>query len=102
MFPLGIAYFVAVVVAFAVGGALIWTIVGPLILIPLLFLTRWVGDGEAWSVRHLSNVELRRPPTAIDLKQSPRGQIWTRLIDPAPGRESSTSSRSSPLASRHS
>jgi len=83
MFPLGIAYFVVVVTMFAVGGALIWTVVGPLVLIPLLFITRWAGDGEAWAVRHLVKIELRRPPTAIDLKQSPRSQIWTRLIDPS-------------------
>ena len=83
MFPLGLGYFVALVVAFAVGGALIWTIVGPLILIPMLFLTRWAGDIEAWLVRRVAKVSLRRPPTAIDLKQSPREQIWTRLIDPS-------------------
>jgi len=83
MFPLGIAYFVTLTVAFSVGGALIWTIVGPLILIPTLFLTRWAGDGEAWTVRHLANIELRRPPTAIDLNEGRLRQIWTRLIDPS-------------------
>lgn len=83
MFPLGIAYFVALVVAFAVGGALIWTIVGPLVLIPTLFLTRWAGDAEAWCVRQFGGIKLRRPPTAIDLKQSPYRQVWTRLIDPS-------------------
>ncbi len=38
MFPLGIIYFVSLVTAFAVGGALIWTIVGPVVLLATLYL----------------------------------------------------------------
>ena len=83
MFPLGLGYFIALVVAFAVGGALIWTIVGPLVLIPTLFLSRWAGDIEAWLVRRVSSIELRRPPTTLERGLSPRAQIWTRLIDPS-------------------
>jgi DNA-binding CsgD family transcriptional regulator len=82
MFPLGIAYFVALVVAFAVGGALIWTIVGPVVLLATLYLSRWAGDIEAWLVRHIAQLELRRPPTAIERGLSFRSQVWTRLIDP--------------------
>jgi hypothetical protein len=82
MFPLGIAYFVSLVVAFAVGGALIWTIVGPVILLATLYLTRWPGDIEAWLVRRVALIELRRPPTAIERGLSFRTQVWTRLIDP--------------------
>ena len=81
MFPLGLAYFVGLVVALSVGGALIWTIVGPLVLIPTLYLTRWAGDAEAWITRKVALIELRRPPTAIELGQSFRSQLWTRLID---------------------
>jgi DNA-binding CsgD family transcriptional regulator len=83
MFPLGTAYFVVLVTALALGGSLIWTIVGPLVLIPTLFLTRWAGDGEAWAVRHVAQIELRRPPTAIEHGQSARSQVWTRIIDPS-------------------
>ena len=83
MFPLGLGYFIALVVTFSLGGALIWTIVGPLVLIPTLFLTRWAGDIEAWLVRHVSRIELRRPPTTLERGLSPRTQIWTRLIDPS-------------------
>ena len=83
MFPLGLGYFIALVVTFAVGGALIWTIVGPLVLIPMLFLTRWAGDIEAWLVRRVSGIELRRPPTTLERGLSARSQIWTRLIDPS-------------------
>ncbi len=82
MFPVGIAYFVGLVVSFAVGGALIWTIVGPVVLLAALFLTRWAGDIEAWMVRHVTPIELRRPPTAIERGESFRSQVWTRLIDP--------------------
>ncbi len=81
MFPLGIAYFVALVVMLSIGGSLIWTLVGPIVLIAALFLTRWAGDAEAWTIRRVSQIELRRPPTAIDLSQSLRAQLWTRLID---------------------
>jgi len=83
MFPLGIAYFVALVTALSVGGAMIWTIVGPLILIPTLFFTRWAGDAEAWAIRRVCQIELRRPPTAIERGQSARSQVWTRIIDPS-------------------
>ncbi|MCH9058560.1 MAG: sensor domain-containing protein [Planctomycetes bacterium] len=82
MFPLGIIYFVSLVTAFAVGGALIWTIVGPVILLATLYLSRWAGDIEAWLVRHVTPLELRRPPTAIERGLSFRSQVWTRLIDP--------------------
>ena len=81
MFPMGLAYFVGLVVALSVGGALIWTIVGALVLIPTLYLTRWAGDIEAWKVRHVNQVELRRPPTTIEAGQSFQSQLWTRLID---------------------
>ena len=81
MFPLGLAYFIGLVVALSIGGALIWTIVGPLVLIPTLYLTRWAGDAEAWVIRRVAQIELRRPPTAIELGQSFRSQLWTRLID---------------------
>jgi DNA-binding CsgD family transcriptional regulator len=83
MFPLGIGYFTALVTALSIGGALIWTIVGPLVLIPTLFLTRWAGDAEAWAVRRVAQVELSRPPTAIERGQSARSQVWTRIIDPS-------------------
>ena len=82
MFPLGIAYFVGLVVGLTVGGVMIWTIVGPVLLIVTLFLSRWAGDAEAWVVRKVAQIELRRPPTAIEAGQSARSQIWTRLIDP--------------------
>ncbi len=81
MFPLGLAYFIGLIIAVSVGGALIWTIIGPIVLIPTLYLTRWVGDAEAWVIRRVAQIELRRPPTAIELGQSFRSQLWTRLID---------------------
>ncbi len=82
MFPLGLAYFVSLVVSLTVGVTLVWTIIGPVLLIAALFLTRWAGDAEAWLVRNLARIELRRPPSALETGQSARSQIWTRIIDP--------------------
>ncbi len=82
MFPLGLGYFIALIVSFSIGLSMIWTIVGPLILIPVLFLVGWVCDAEAWMVRQTARIELRRPPTAIERGQSARSQVWTRVIDP--------------------
>lgn len=81
MFPLGIAYFTGLVVMLTIGGAMIWTFVGPVALIAALYLSRWSGDAEAWLVRHVTQIQFRRPPTAIDIRQSFRAQLWTRLID---------------------
>ena len=60
---------------------MIWTIVGPVVLIVALYFSRWSGDAEAWLVRHVTQVQLRRPPTAIEMGQSFRSQLYTRLID---------------------
>ena len=43
MFPLGIAYFVFFVTTIAVGGSLIWTFPGPVILLATMFVSRWLG-----------------------------------------------------------
>ena len=53
MFPIGIAYFVGLIVTLTIGGALIWTLVGPVVLIVALYFSRWAGDVEAWLVRHV-------------------------------------------------
>ena len=81
IFPMGIAYFVGLVVTLTIGGVMIWTIVGPVVLIVALYFTRWAGDVEAWLIRHVTQIELRRPPTAIEMGQSFRSQLYTRLID---------------------
>ena len=52
----------------------------PLLLLTM-YLTRWAGDGEAWTARHLYGIALRRPPTTIE-RGSYRSQVWARLIDP--------------------
>lgn len=83
MFPLGIASFVFLVVTLAVGGSLILTLIGPIVLLLGLYISRWFGDLEAWRVRHVAGIELRRPPTGIERGQSFRQQVKTRLIDPS-------------------
>jgi DNA-binding CsgD family transcriptional regulator len=82
MFPLGLAYFVTLVVAFSIGGAMIWTIVGPVVLILALFFVRLAGDLEAWLVQRVTLIQLRRPPTRLETGLSAREQVTTRLIDP--------------------
>ena len=63
MFPLGIGYFVFLVVSLALGGAMIWTIVGPVVLLACLFISRWLGDLEAVSTGYVNGVSIRRPPS---------------------------------------
>lgn len=82
MFPLGVAYFVVFVTLFAVGFSLIWTFVGPAVLLVALYATRWLGDVEAWMTRRVGGIELRRPPTAIERGLSFRTQVKTQLVDP--------------------
>ena len=43
MFPMGIAYFVGLVVTLSVGGAMVRRIVAPVVLIAALYLSRWSG-----------------------------------------------------------
>jgi hypothetical protein len=81
MFPIGIAYFVGLIVMLTIGVVMIRTIIGPLVLIPALFLSRWAGDLEAWLVCQVTLIQFQRPPTVIDSAQSFRSQLWTRLID---------------------
>ena len=83
MFPLGLAYFVSLVVAAAVGGSLIWTFVGPVILILAMFLSRWAGDLEAFLVHKIAKLDFRRPPTRLEPGLTWRQQLTTRLIDPS-------------------
>lgn len=80
-FPLGLIYFVVLVTALAFGGAMIWTILGPPVLLAALYLSRWAGDGEAWLVRRVQGVSLRRPPTTIE-RGSYRAQVRDRVTDP--------------------
>jgi len=82
MFPLGVAYFVAFVTMFSLGFALIWTFIGPAVLLVALYATRWLGDTEAWTTRQVGGIELRRPPTAIERGLSFRTQVKTQLVDP--------------------
>ena len=82
MFPLGIGYFVFFVVTFAVGGSLIWTLVGPVILIAVLFISRWLGDLEAFTSGYVNGRAIRRPPSKLEGVSNFRSQIKVRLIDP--------------------
>jgi DNA-binding CsgD family transcriptional regulator len=82
MFPLGIAYFVFLIVGFAFGGSLVWTFPGAAILLATIFLSRYMGDIEAKAVAFVAGVEVRRPPWRIEGIEGWRGRLWARLIDP--------------------
>ncbi len=82
MLPLGIAYFVFFVVTIAVGGVLIWAFVGPVILLATLFISRWLGDLEAFTAAHVNDTTIRRPPSRLEGVSNFRSQIKVRLVDP--------------------
>ena len=82
MFPLGIAYFVLLVVTFSVGGSLIWTLVGPIILLAVLFVSRWIGDFEALMSGYANGSTVRRPPSRLEGVSNFRSQVKVRLVDP--------------------
>lgn len=82
MLPLGIGYFVFLVVSLALGGAMIWAVVGPIILLTCLFISRWLGDLEAVSTGYVNGVEIRRPPSKLDEVTNLRSQVHVRLVDP--------------------
>ena len=82
MFPLGIAYFVLLVVSFAVGGSLIWTLIGPVILLTVLFVSRWLGDLEALMAGYVNGTAIRRPPSRLEGVSNFRSQVKVRLVDP--------------------
>jgi DNA-binding CsgD family transcriptional regulator len=77
-----VTYAVTLLVLIVVGFALVWTWFGPALLLLALYLSRWAGDVEAWLVRRVARVELRRPPTAIERDQPFRSQVRQRLSDP--------------------
>ena len=82
MFPLGICYFVFLVVSLTLGVAMIWIIVGPVILLACLFITRWLGDLEAVSTGYVNGVAIRRPPSRLEGVSKLRSQVQVRLVDP--------------------
>ena len=83
MFPLGIAYFVFFVTAFAFGGALIWTFVGPPVLLIALFVSLYIGDLEALLVNLTTREGIKRPPKVVEGATTLRDKVWTRVIDPS-------------------
>jgi DNA-binding CsgD family transcriptional regulator len=82
MFPLGIAYFVFFVTTLSVGGSMIWTLVGPIVLIATLFVSRWLGDLEAYTAGYVNGSAIRRPPFRLEGVTGFRSQVKVRLVDP--------------------
>ncbi len=82
MFPLGLAYFVSLVTLLAVGGSLIWTFPGMLIVLATVFASRLVGDAESAVIGRLAEIEIKRPPWRTEDIEGWRSRVWARLIDP--------------------
>lgn len=82
-FPLGLVYFVALVIGLAVGGSLVWTIPGLALLLAVVAASRWGGDLEAMLARHLVGIEIRRPPTWYERDVPLREQARQVLTDPS-------------------
>ena len=66
MFPLGIGYFVFLVVSLTLGGVTIWTVIGPVVLLATLFISRWLGDLEALTAGYVNDARIRRPPSGLE------------------------------------
>ncbi len=82
-FPLGLAYFLSVVVIFSVGGSMAWSIPGLALVLVGVVASRWAGDLEAWLARHLVDIEIRRPPTWYERDVPKREQAKQVLTDPS-------------------
>ena len=82
MLPLGIGYFVFLAVSLTLGAAMIWSVVGPVVLLACLFISRWLGDLEAVSTGYVNGVAIRRPPSRLDGVTNLRSQVQVRLVDP--------------------
>ena len=61
-FPLGIGYIIFITITLALGGAMIWTAVGPVVLISARFISRWLGDLEALTTGYVNGTPIKRPP----------------------------------------
>ncbi len=83
MFPLGVGYFVFFVTAFAFGGSLVWTLIGPPVLLLTMAVSLLLGDLEAWLVRIATGSAIRRPPKLLEGVTSFRQKVWARAIDPS-------------------
>ena len=82
-FPLGLLYFVSLVVGLATGGSLIWTIPGLALTMLVVVAARWYGDLEAELARRLVGIEIRRPPTWYERDVPLREQAKQVLSDPS-------------------
>lgn len=80
-FPLGVAYVVTLTLGLAVGGALVWTLVGPVVLVALLYLAGWAADMEAWLVRAVARVEAPRGSPGSPAGESWRSRLRARLSE---------------------
>jgi DNA-binding CsgD family transcriptional regulator len=61
---------------------LVWTLIGPVILLATLFISRWIGDLEAFTSGYINETAIRRPPSRLEGVSNFRSQVKVRLVDP--------------------
>ncbi len=61
---------------------MIWTFVGPIVLLATMFISRWLGDLEAFTAGYVNGTTIRRPPSKLEGVSNFRSQIKVRFIDP--------------------
>ncbi len=83
MMPLGIAYFTFFVTAFAFGGSMVWTFIGPPVLFVAMYISLKLGDAEVWLINFVTRAEIRRPQHGLEDVTSFRQKVWQRIIDPS-------------------
>lgn len=83
MMPLGIAYFTFFVTAFAFGGSMVWTFIGPPVLFVAMYISLKLGDAEVWLINFVTRAGIRRPQHGLEDVTSFRQKVWQRIIDPS-------------------
>lgn len=83
MFPLGMAYFVFFATTLSTGALMIWTFVGPVLLLASLFIARWLGDMEAMLVGVSTGTRIQRPPSRLEGVTTLRERVTSRVVDPS-------------------
>ena len=82
-FPLGLIEFCVLVIGISTGLGLAITLIGIPILIAMIYLWRWMAQGERYAIGRLVGVEIADPYRPTPANAGHWGLIKSRLSDPA-------------------
>jgi signal transduction histidine kinase len=82
-FPLGLLWFCVLVIGISAGLGLAITLIGLPILVAMLYLSRWMAQGERMLIGRLLGVEIADPYRAPPPHAGHWALIRSRLSDPA-------------------